>query len=438
MIVYMSDSAQSEGHAHFRAMRPRKLIHHRLLIGVFLLVLPLQAQNPTADWQAQVRKYSELKDWASAMRIVDQEIARAPKDMDVRAWRARVLAWSGNPTEAEREYLQILQVSKSDPDNWLGLANVYVAEGKIDEALRALDAAVALDPERADVHMARGRALALAGDPKRARLEFQQALSLDPANEEARVAQKSVLSEPKNELRISQEDNAFNFVNPNYDEWISVRTQWNQNWTTTFVGNFFQWSPAEAAKFVASVTGRLPKWGALTIGGAAGRDNGVLPKSEAFFELGHGWKTSEVGSVRGLELAYNQHWYWYRTARVLALTGVVLVYLPRSWTFAISEVEARSDFPGLGAQWRPSEIARLGFPLAGKAEKHLSGNVFFATGTEDFASLDQIGSFASQTFGGGLRFSITARQDVSPYASYQKRSQGRTDTNFELSYGIRF
>src|SRR5713226_7131902 len=138
MIVYMSDCAQSEGHAHYRAMRSRKIILHRLLIGAFLLALPLQGQNPSADWEAQVRKYSELKDWASAMRLVDQEIAREPEDMDIRAWRARVLAWSGNLAAAEREYLQVLRVSKSDPDNWLGLANVYLGEGKTQEALRAL------------------------------------------------------------------------------------------------------------------------------------------------------------------------------------------------------------------------------------------------------------------------------------------------------------
>ena len=54
------------------------------------------------------------------------------------------------------------------------------------------------------------------------------------------------------------------------------------------------------------------------------------------------------------------------------------------------------------------------------------------------ACVDQIGSFASQTFGGGLRFSITSRQDISPYVSYQKRSQERTDTNFGLSYGLGF
>src|SRR5713226_7380846 len=52
------------------------------------------AQQPAPDWQAEVQKYAQAQDWSGAMRIVDREIARAPHDMDVRAWRARVLAWS--------------------------------------------------------------------------------------------------------------------------------------------------------------------------------------------------------------------------------------------------------------------------------------------------------------------------------------------------------
>ena len=83
-------------------------------------------------------------------------------------------------------------------------------------------------------------------------------------------------------------------------------------------------------------------------------------------------------------------------------------------------------------------MTRLGFPLANCGERRLSGNVFFAAGTEDFTQIDQIGRFASQTYGGGLRIQTNARQDVTGYASYQKRTQSRTDTNFGLSYGIHF
>jgi hypothetical protein len=37
-----------------------------------------------------------------------------------------------------------------------------------------------------------------------------------------------------------------------------------------------------------------------------------------------------------------------------------------------------------------------------------------------------------------LRFQITARENIAGFAGYQKRTQGRTDTSFGMSYGIHF
>ena len=125
--------------------------------------LNARAGQNQLQWQVQVRKFAELQDWAPARRIVEREIARAPLDPDVLAWRARVLLWSGHLMEAETEYLKILQISRTDPDNWLGLANVYLREGKTQEALRAVDTAVELDPKRADLRTARGRLLRSLG-----------------------------------------------------------------------------------------------------------------------------------------------------------------------------------------------------------------------------------------------------------------------------------
>src|SRR3989442_5122919 len=124
-------------------------------------MLPPRARGQQAapSWQAEVRKYAEARDWPAALSIVDREVARAPQDMDVRAWRARVLAWSGNLNEAAQEYTEILKAAPSDPDNWLGLANVYAREGRNQEGLEDFDRAIALAPERADLRAARGRAL---------------------------------------------------------------------------------------------------------------------------------------------------------------------------------------------------------------------------------------------------------------------------------------
>jgi tetratricopeptide (TPR) repeat protein len=396
-----------------------------------------QASEPV-DWSVKVKKFSEAQNWTAALQIIDREIAHAPKDIDIRAWRARVLAWSGKLGEAEHEYLEIVNLVPQDPDNWAGLASVYLHEGRTDEAVKTLDRAVELDPTRADLHAAYARVLRAAGERNEARLEFQEALNLDRTSVEARVGLISLRPEPKHELRFGEDNDLFNFSDANYDEWASLASQWTPHWTTNVAGSFYQRGGAGAGKFVGSITRRQPKWGAMTVGGAIGHDEAVIPKSEAFFDLDHGWKNGETTFVRGMEVVYGQHWYWYQSSRILTLSGSVIVYLPREWTLSLGATGARSAFSGTDAEWRPSGITRLGFPLAGWGEKRLSGSVFFAAGTEDFAQVAQIGRFASRTYGGGLRFQLTARQDVKGYASYQKRSQSRTDTGFGLSYGIHF
>jgi tetratricopeptide (TPR) repeat protein len=311
-------------------------------------------------------------------------------------------------------------------------------EGKIEEAQGAIDAAEELDPKRADVHAARARMFRAAGERDQARTEFQEALALDPGSAEARDGLVSVRGEPKHELRFGQDNDLLSYMSDYRDEWISLVSQWTSRWSTSVAGDFYQRGGAAAGKFVGSVTHRQPKWGAVTVGGAAGHDNGVIPRNEAFFDLDHGWRTSETAFVRAVEFDYGQHWYWYQASRILTLNGTTIVYLPREWTFTLGTTGARSAFSGTGAEWRPSELGRLGFPLLGREEKRLTGNIFFAAGTEDFAQVDQIGRFASQTYGGGLRFQTSARQDVTGYAAYQKRTQNKTDMSFGLSYGIHF
>jgi len=372
------------------------------------------------------------------MRIVNREAARAPQDMEVRAWRARVLGWSGQVTKAEEEYLQIVRVAPNDPDVWMGLGNLYLREGRTQEALRALERAVEIDAKRADLHVARGRALRAAGERNKARTEFQKAINLDRTSTEAQAGLISLRGDPKHELRFGQDNDLFNFASANRGEWISLASHWTPHWTTDAAGSFYQRADVEAGKFLGSVTGRAPKWGALTVGGAIGHDNAVIPRSEAFFEMDHAWKTSETNLARAVEFSCGQHWYWYATSRILALNGTATVYLPREWTLSLGATGARSTFSGTGVEWRPSGVARLGFPLAGGGVKRLSGNAFYAAGTENFAQVDQIGSFASQTYGGGLRFQFTERQDVTGYAGYQKRTQNRTDTSFGFSYGFHF
>ena len=372
------------------------------------------------------------------MSIVDRQINLAPNDMDVRAWRARLLAWSGHLPEAENEFLAILKISPKDPDDWMGLATVYWHEGKLSEARRAINLAEELDPRRVDIRIARARVLRAAGERAEAQSEFRMALAADPTNTDAKDGLTSLRVESKHELRFGQDTDLLNYDSAYHAESITLVSQWSPNWATSSFVSFFQRAGTEAEKFAGSVTRRQPKWGSLTVGGAAGHDNGVIPKSEAFFNLGHGLPTGEANFVRSVELTYDQHWYWYQSARILALSGTALFYLPNEWTFSVTSIGARSSFSGTGTEWRPTGIARLGFPLARRRERKLTGNLYFAVGTESFSVADQIGRFASQTYGGGLRYQFSARQDMTGYAGYQKRTQDRTDTSFGLSYAFHF
>jgi hypothetical protein len=80
----------------------RRTVIRSMTIALLLAVLSVNGWGQAPDWQGQVREYAEARDWASAMRLVEQEIAEAPQDMDVRAWRARLLAWSGKLSEAPK------------------------------------------------------------------------------------------------------------------------------------------------------------------------------------------------------------------------------------------------------------------------------------------------------------------------------------------------
>ena len=409
------------------------------LIAAFGIWAPRScAQNSGADWQTEVRKEVAAHNWDTALHAIDLQIARYPQDMDIRAWHARVLAWAGRLPEAEKEFDAIVQAVPSDPDNWMALGNVYMQEGRTQEALRATTRAVEIAPSRADLHEARGRALRALGNLREARREFQRAADLDPNDVDARAELPSLRGETKHELRIGNDHDLFNFTSGNQGEWLSLVSHWSPHWTTSAAGNFYQIAGTPAGKFVGSVTGSMPHWGALTVGGATGHDNTVIPESEAFFEGDHGWRISESGVVRGVEITYGQHWYWYSTARILTLNENTLVYFPKDWLWSLGLTGARSHFPGTGVDWKPSGLSKIAFPIRKWGERRLSGNVFFAVGTEDFALVNEIGSFSSQTYGGGLRFQITARQDVTGYAAFQQRTQNRTDTSFGWSYGIRF
>jgi len=134
--------------------------------------------------------------------------------------------------------------------------------------------------------------LQAAHEQSEAKLEFHRALDLDPNSTQARAGLLSLRGEPRHELRVGATADLFSFTDANHDEGLSLTSQWTSRWGTSVAGNAYRAGERKRKKFVASVTGRLPRWGELTLGGGAAHDNNVIPKNEAFFYYDRGWKVS--------------------------------------------------------------------------------------------------------------------------------------------------
>ena len=406
----------------------------------------MQENSPaqeTSDWLERVRKGMADHDLKAAMEAVDARLAAVPGDSDATGWRAQILAWTGQHKEAETAYRRALQLSPKDGDFLLGLATLLAQDGRNEEALVLLDAAATIPPARVDVLNERGRVLRALGRRDEARAAFLQAEALEPRNisvtdDEARAGLRSLEGPPRFEIDVGNETDTFNYTGAANAQTIAFVAKPNARWIFSTEAGIYQRFGANAEKVVGSATYRLTSSDAFTVGGGGGNAEGIIPRAETYFEYGHGFRISETKAVRGIEAAYNQHWLWYDQARVLVFTGRVAANFAHDFHWTMSGNAARSQFNGAPVAWEPSGYGRLDFPLPWVAVSRLLLNLTFAVGSENFNEVDQVGAFASRTYGGGFRLGLTERQFVNFYAARQDRNGGNTEGIYGVSYGLRF
>ncbi|HVA72011.1 MAG TPA: tetratricopeptide repeat protein [Candidatus Limnocylindrales bacterium] len=401
------------------------------------------AAQETADWLERVQKKVAAHNLAGALRVVTARLVAAPDESGALRWRAQLLAWTGRRREAEAAYRRALQLSPRDADVLLGLATLLAQDGRTAEALALLDAAGRIPPPRADVLNERGRVLRALGRRSDARAAFLQARGLEPkgipaADDEALAGLRSLESPPRFEVDIGNETDTFNYTGAANTQTVAFVAKPNDRWIVAAEGDFYQRFGVDAEKIVAGVTYRFTRSDSFTVGGGAGNSNGIIPRAETYFEYGHGFRISERKPLRGIEAAYNQHWFWYGQARVLVFTGTVSADLARGFRWTVSANGVRSQFTGLPVAWKPSGYTRFDFPLPRLAANRLLMNATFAVGSENFSELDQVGAFASRTYGGGFRLGLTSRQYVNFYAARQYRNGGNVEGIYGVSYGMRF
>lgn len=401
------------------------------------------AEQISAHWFDQVRKRVAAHDFAGAQKIVDARLVTAPDDSDALGWRAQLLAWTGHRAEAEATYRRALQLSPDDGDYLLGMATLEAQDGRNADALALLDTALRIPPPRADVFNERGRVLAALGRRSEARAAFLKARALEPANilpadDEAAAGLRSLELPPRFEVDFTNETDTFNYTNAANAQTVVFVAKPDEHWILTNEADSYQRFGVDAQKDIASVVYRFNGGNWLTAGAGGGNSQGVIPRTEAYFEYDHGFTVSETAPLRGIETTYNQHWFWYDGAHVLALTGTVAADMARGcrWTFSASV--ARSGFDGTPVAWEPSGYTRLEFPLPHVRAARFLPNLTFAVGSENYSEVDQIEAFASRTYGGGFHLGFTERQYANVYFVWQIRNGGTSERIYGASYGIRF
>jgi len=405
------------------------------------LVLPVWMASPAApaalpddDWASQVRAMLNAGNAQGALETAEKWMAAAPNDMDAVGWHGRALLRLGRLPEAEADFRRVLAAYPNDSDALLDLAGILRRQGHPQDALELLKRARAADPHRLDVLLEEGRVLRALGQSREAREAFEEARRLAPDDADAREGLESVTEPPRQEFHIGTDIDMFNYTDTAGAFNTGLKTDWNANWSSYFEISYWDRFGGHAERNLGQMTFKpLPRT-AITVGGTWNHDDGVIPRSEAFFELDRGLTISGRHFVRGIEFNYHQQWYWFSTARVLALTPSAIFYLPRDWMWQIAITDARSAFPGLAPGWQVSGLTKLTLPL----RPRLTGNLFFAVGSEDYALTDQIGRFAARTWGAGFRREIAKRQFLTAYGLFQDRSQARTQASFGLTYGMRF
>lgn len=403
-------------------------------IAIVLTLAGIPASGQAGDdWQQRVRNEVQEKHLDAALTITEQRLAEAPDDMEAHGWRGRLLSWKGRWPEGEAEYRLVLRSVPNDADVLTWLADVLLWQQKYQDALQALDQARKISPSDPEILVRRARVLSLLGRVPEARTEYQETLKFDPQNHAAKMAMAEIGTNTVHELRVGDDVDFFNYTGTAQTQGLSLSSRWNQRWSTVFGTSIYQRFGENAAKFLGSGAFHFTRDDWVSVGGAVANDQQIVPTHEAFYEYGHAFRFRNHW-VQGLESSFQEHWYWYSGAHVLTYSTNQIVYLPKDFTWTLSIAGARTGFPGTNVAWEPSGWSKIGFPLP----RHFTGNVFYAVGTEDFAQIDQIGRIAGHTYGGGLRYQLAERQDLTGYVSRQDRSLNQTDTSFGLSYGIHF
>ena len=139
-----------------------------------------EPEKPSLSAVQEVQRLVAAGRTADALALADSQLAKNPRDAQLRFVRAVILTDLKKTGEARSAFEKLTQEFPELPEPYNNLAVLYAADGQLDNARRALETAILAAPNYATAYENLGDVyLQLAAD------SFLKATKLEPANRQA-------------------------------------------------------------------------------------------------------------------------------------------------------------------------------------------------------------------------------------------------------------
>ena len=168
-----------------------------------------QALNTGIDSPLVLKKAAEAflqrREFEPAAALYHKLHMQKPGDAEVAVKLAETLNLGGHGAESAAILQKWLQDNPRSLAVWLWLGFIQQSRGSWDEAMKAYERALALEPDSREALVGLGNAQAYGGNYSRAEASYRRALEKYPADRDARIRLARVLSwQGKNEPAIRQ------------------------------------------------------------------------------------------------------------------------------------------------------------------------------------------------------------------------------------------
>ncbi len=193
VLIAAGKDAEAQKEATFLATTLPRIPEPHMQLGRILL-----KQGKYAEAEASFRHAMQLSDDMSAAvaglidtliaagktpqarLLVQERLAKQPKDAESLLLAARVYSAAGEKAKAEATLKDVLAVDPSNLNAFVELSRIYVAEQRLDEARGQLEAIVAKQPRAIWAHTMIAMSLHIQNRLPEAKKRYEQILVLDP------------------------------------------------------------------------------------------------------------------------------------------------------------------------------------------------------------------------------------------------------------------